>query len=197
MLRVLEDGTLRRIGSIRERRVDVRLLAATNRNLADEVKAGRFREDLYYRINVMSLQLPTLRERTGDIPLLIDRFLGDGWELDPAAREALLRHSWPGNVRQLINALERAKIMADDHVVRLHDLPQEIAFASDSSSQPLLNAPDDLATLERSHVVEILNRERGNKARCARALGINRRTLYRLLEKYNISPSEGTKPSQP
>ncbi len=189
LLRVLEDGSMRRIGSLRERRVNVRLLAATNRKLIDEVKAGRFREDLYYRINVMSLELPPLRERTGDIPLLVRHFLQPDWELEPAAAAALERYSWPGNVRQLLNALERAKIMADDHVIHLEDLPAEVAAAAESVpvERPV---GDDLASVERAHVVEILRRERGNKARAARALGVNRRTLYRLLEKYGIRYSE-------
>jgi DNA-binding NtrC family response regulator len=109
LLRVLEDGSMRRIGSLKELRVDVRLLAATNRNMAEEVKAGRFRENLYYRINVLSLELPPLRRRTGDIPLLIARFLGAEWQIEPAAMEALESYPWPGNIRQLINAIERAK----------------------------------------------------------------------------------------
>jgi DNA-binding NtrC family response regulator len=189
LLRVLEDGSMRRVGSLKERRVNVRLLAATNRKLSEEVKAGRFREDLYYRINVMSLELPPLRERSGDIPLLVRHFLQPDWELEPAAAAALERYSWPGNVRQLINALERAKIMADDHVIHLEDLPAEVAAAAESAP-PSRPAGDDLASVERAHVVEILRRERGNKARAARALGINRRTLYRLLEKYDIRYSE-------
>ena len=95
--------------------------------MADEVKAGRFREDLYYRINVMSLLLPPLRQRHGDIPLLVKRFLGEEWSIEPAAMNALMQHSWPGNVRQLINAIDRAKIMADDNLIHLYDLPGEIA----------------------------------------------------------------------
>ena len=123
LLRVLEDGSLRRIGSVQERRVSVRLLAATNRNLAKEVEAGRFREDLYYRINVMSLELPPLRQRQGDIRLLVSHFLGPGWEIEPAALEAIEHYAWPGNVRQLINAIERAKILSDSELVRVQDLP--------------------------------------------------------------------------
>src|SRR5215208_601309 len=126
LLRVLEDGSLRRIGSVQERRVHVRLLAATNRNLAKEVAANRFREDLYYRINVMSLELPPLRERTGDVPLLVRHFLGTSWEIEPEAVAALERYSWPGNVRQLINALERAKILCDSETIGLKDLPREV-----------------------------------------------------------------------
>jgi transcriptional regulator with PAS, ATPase and Fis domain len=190
LLRVLEDGSMRRVGSLKERRVDVRLLAATNRDMAAEVKAGRFREDLFYRINVMSLHLPPLRDRTGDIPLLIRRFLRPGWTIDEAAEHAMERYSWPGNVRQLQNAIERAEIMADDMRIRLSDLPPEVheapTIAEATGTAMLSPNGDDLAHIERSHVLDILNREHGNKARAARALGISRRSLYRLLEKYDI-----------
>jgi DNA-binding NtrC family response regulator len=197
LLRVLEDGSMRRIGSVKERRVDVRLLAATNRPMLREVREGRFREDLYYRINVMSLELPPLRNRTGDIPLLVQHFLGDPWEVDPAALAAIERYEWPGNIRQLINALDRAKIMADDHTIRSDDLPLEVIHApppgephgemgSQDSAPAAESAGDELAAIEKAHVVEILRRESGNKARAARALGVNRRSLYRLLDKYGI-----------
>ncbi len=126
LLRVLEDGSMRRIGSVKERRVDVRILAATNRNMEEEVKAGRFREDLYYRINVMSLHLPPLRERAGDVGPLVRRFLGAGWQIEPEALAALERYRWPGNIRQLINAVDRAKILADNNMVRLGDLPRDV-----------------------------------------------------------------------
>ncbi len=189
LLRVLEDGSLRRVGSVKERRVDVRLLAATNRDMGKDVAEGRFREDLYYRINVMSLELPPLRERHGDIPLLVKRILGDDWSIEPAAMQALEAYRWPGNVRHLINVLERTQIMCDEKCIRLEDLPREVISSSDSSpSQP--KAPsadgDQLTEIERAHIAEILRRERGNKARAARALGINRRSLYRLIEKYGL-----------
>jgi DNA-binding NtrC family response regulator len=187
LLRVLEDGSMRRVGSVKERRVNVRLLAATNRHLADEVAAGRFREDLFYRINVMSLEMPPLRERRGDIPLLVERFLGEGWSLDAEAMQVIERYNWPGNIRQLNNAIERAKIMAEDHVVQLHDLPSELTGPSTGESSGVRSASDDLADIERAHIVEVLNREGGNKARTARVLGINRRSLYRLIDKYEIS----------
>jgi DNA-binding NtrC family response regulator len=191
LLRVLEDGSLRRIGSVQERRVNVRLLAATNRNLAKEVEASRFREDLYYRINVMSLELPPLRERQGDIPLLVTHFLGTAWEIEPAAIEAMERYSWPGNVRQLINALERAKILCDSETISVRDLPREVLAPSSSSHVDNgLVTTDDLATIQRGKVVEVLRRESGNKSKAARALGVDRRKLYRLLEKYSISDAE-------
>jgi len=191
LLRVLEDGSLRRIGSVQERRVSVRLLAATNRNLAEEVEANRFREDLYYRINVMSLELPPLRERQGDIRLLVAHFLGAGWEIDPAALDALERYHWPGNVRQLINVLERAKILCDSETIRLKDLPKEVTNPTKTPTSAGQSTPtDDLSAIQRSKVVEVLRRESGNKTKAAQALGIDRRKLYRLLEKYAIADAE-------
>ncbi len=194
LLRALEDGSIRRIGSLKERRVNIRLLAATNRNLAKEVEEGRFREDLYYRINVMSLVLPPLRERKEDIPLLVDHFLGPPWQIEPAAMEAIMQYSWPGNVRQLINAIDRAKILADDHVIRLRDLPPEVVGHRPAASPTSPSAPTaaagslQLAEVQKNHVLQVLQREGWNKARAARALGISRRSLYRLLEKYDIRP---------
>ncbi|HET6883666.1 MAG TPA: sigma-54 dependent transcriptional regulator, partial [Pirellulales bacterium] len=186
LLRVLEDGSFRRVGSLKECRVDVRLLAATNRNMADEVKAGRFREDLFYRINVMSLELPPLRQRSGDVPLLVAKFLGPGWEIEPQAMQALEAYSWPGNVRQLINVIERAKILADGKIVRWQDLPSEVKSPT-AGGHAFNGQSDKLEEIERAHVVDVMEREQGNKARAARALGINRRSLYRLLEKYGIA----------
>jgi DNA-binding NtrC family response regulator len=194
LLRVLEDGSMRRIGSLKERRVSVRLLAATNRDLAQEAQAGRFREDLFYRINVMTLHLPLLKERHGDIPLLVRHFLGTGWEIEQDALQALERYDWPGNVRQLINVIDRAKILAEDHRVGIWDLPEQVARTCRTASVPVetrsQSMADDLASLEKSHVMEILRRERGNKARAARALGVSRRSLYRLLERHGIQFSE-------
>jgi DNA-binding NtrC family response regulator len=194
LLRVLEDGSLRRVGSVKERRVDVRLLAATNRDMEKEVAEGRFREDLFYRINVMSLQLPPLRDRRADISLLVKRALGDDWTVEPRAMQAIEAYRWPGNIRQLFNALERARIMSDDKCIRLEDLPREVtavSVAAPAAGTSLVASGDNLSEIQRAHVVEILQRERGNKARAARALGINRRSLYRLLEKYGIEDGAG------
>ena len=132
LLRVLEDGTLRRVGSVKERRVRVRLIAATNRDLREEVKEKRFREDLYYRINVLTIQLPPLRQREGDLPLLVEHLAGHEWHLDPEVIPTLQRYSWPGNVRQLQNALDRAKILADDDRIRAENLPPEIVNTAHS-----------------------------------------------------------------
>ncbi len=185
LLRVLEDGSMRRVGSLKERRINTRVISATNRDLAREVEERRFREDLYYRINVMSIDLPPLRDRTGDVPLLVSQFLGGDWKIDVSAMTAMESYRWPGNVRQLINVLERAKILADSQTITLEDLPQEL-----TSEAPVGNTrhhtPDTLAALECAKVIEVLRREHGNKTRAAKALGITRRSLYRLIEKYDI-----------
>ncbi len=189
LLRVLEDGTLRRVGSVKERRVRVRLIAATNRDLAIEVKEKRFREDLFYRINVLTIQLPPLRQREGDLPKLVEHLTGHEWHLDPEVIPTLQRYSWPGNVRQLQNALDRAKILADDDRIRAENLPPEIVDSA--HSRPAAATTDvDLDTLTREHVLETYRRHSSNKARTARALGIGRRTLYRLLEKYEIADTD-------
>jgi DNA-binding NtrC family response regulator len=195
LLRVLEDGSLRRVGSHQERHVDVRILAATNRNLQQEVTAGRFREDLYYRINVMSISLPPLRSRSDDIPQLIRHFLGEDWEIEEDAEAALARYRWPGNIRQLSNVLQRATILADDRLITVDDLPAEMT-SQESSDRSLVPASpqaesvddstDRLDDLQKAHIVSVLEREHGNKARAARALGIHRRKLYRLLDRYGI-----------
>jgi DNA-binding NtrC family response regulator len=201
LLRVLEDGSLRRIGSLKERRVDVRLLAATNRDMDEAIAEGHFRQDLYYRINVMSLALPPLRERLGDIPLLVRHVLGNEWTITPAAMQAIEAYHWPGNIRQLINAVERAQIMSDGKCIGLESLPAEVGVGAGRRKLRAANPRPDgeqLADVQRAYILEILTRERGNKARTARALGVNRRSLYRLLEKYQIElPDDGEVSSQP
>jgi transcriptional regulator with PAS, ATPase and Fis domain len=164
----------------------VRLIAATNRDLHAATSAKHFREDLYYRINVMTLALPPLRQRREDIPLLVEYFTGPDWQLPSETMKILTRYHWPGNIRQLMNAIERAKILADDHVIRLENMPPEVMRFDETEPQILLEPDADLATVKRTHVVETLKRERGNKMRTAKALGISRRSLYRLLEKYKI-----------
>lgn len=184
LLRALEDGSMRRVGSVKERRVNVRLLAATNRQLGDEVKVGRFREDLYYRINVLYLEVPPLRSRPGDVRLLVRHFLGSQWAIDAEALAALEAYPWPDNVRQLINAIERAKIMADEREVFLEDFPAEIQMMPATLRDDIVSG--DLASLQRAKIVEVLESENGNKARAARRLWISRRSLYRALERFAI-----------
>ncbi len=191
LLRVLEDGSLRRVGSVKERRVKVRLIAATNRDMEKEVREGRFREDLYYRINVLTIKLPPLRERPGDVSLLVRHFLGEGWEIGSEVTEVLESYSWPGNIRQLHNALERGKILAEGSAIELKNLPPEVIDGR-AQRQRTPGEPIDLETLNRLHVIEVYRKHRGNKAQTARALGIGRRSLYRLIEKYDIPDPEPT-----
>jgi DNA-binding NtrC family response regulator len=144
----------------------------------------------------MSLELPPLRQRHGDIPLLVSHFLGTQWRLDAEVEQVINAYAWPGNVRQLINALERAKIMAENGQICAADLPPEIrgqrraALATNHQSLAAAGSLDDLASIERAKVLEVLQREAGNKTRTARALGIDRRKIYRLLEKYHIHEQE-------
>jgi len=190
LLRVLEDGSLRRVGSVKEQKVSVRLLAATNRDLAEEVAKGRFREDLYYRINVLTILLPPLRERSGDIPLLVEKFAGRDWKWGDELINALERYSWPGNVRQLRNAIERAKILAEEDYLIPENLPPEITQSHPEAQASIPGTHADLESINRFHIADTYRRYRGNKTRTARALGISRRTLYRLLEKHSIDTDE-------
>lgn len=195
LLRVLEDGSLRRVGSHKERHVNVRLVAATNRDLAADVAAGKFREDLYYRINVMSLKLPPLRERDQDVALLIQNSIDEDWVVEDSAMQVLLNYEWPGNVRQLMNTLERATVLADDNTITIDDLPQEIFQPTGEMAHRIRPGQTSrLEEIEKAHIVEVLERENGNKARAARALGIHRRKLYRLLERYELHKPEVSRP---
>lgn len=192
LLRVLEDGSLRRIGSVKERRVRVRLIAATNRDMAEEVRKGRFREDLFYRINVLTIFLPPLREREGDIGRLLEHFLGAEWKIEAEVLKVFENYIWPGNVRQMLNAIERAKILAEDEWIRVRNLPPEIVKGSTAVPTQRSDGNFDLDTVNKLHVADAYQRFGGNKARTARALGIGRRTLYRLLEKYGIDVEDGS-----
>jgi DNA-binding NtrC family response regulator len=190
LLRVLEDGHFRRVGGTTELRADVRVVAATNRSLEDDIKADRFREDLYYRLNVISMRLPPLRERRSDIPELVEYFLTtrqvgpSRCRVGPEALEALARYDWPGNVRELANVLERAQILAEDATITVDDLPDALFTAAPPASGGTADGPNSLHDAQRRHVLAVLHEEKGNKAHAARALGISRRALYRLLEKY-------------
>ncbi len=187
LLRVLEDGTMRRVGSVKERRVHVRLLAATNRDLSEEVKGKRFREDLFYRINVLTIQLPPLRQRRGDLQLLVKHLAGSEWQIDPDVMPLFASYTWPGNVRQLQNAIDRAKILSVDDRISVKNLPPEIVNSVSEVPQIITTGDIDLDTLTKRHILSTYNSHAKNKAHTARALGIGRRTLYRLLEKYGIS----------
>jgi DNA-binding NtrC family response regulator len=191
LLRVLENGRFRRVGSIQELQANVRVVAATNKFLEDEQKAGRFREDLYYRLNVVMIELPPLRERREDIPELVEHFLctrqvgPTPFKLEPAALQALVRYDWPGNVRALANVLERAQILAENHLITSDDLPEAIVDKTVPLSTPESD-PRHLREVERRHVLDILKQEKWNKVHAAKTLGISRRALYRLIEKYQL-----------
>ena len=198
LLRVLQSGQFERLGSSETRRVDVRLICATNADLRHEIAAGRFREDLFYRLNVVELAVPPLAERPEDVLPLADKFLRDlspspsgaVWRLAPGARERLLRHAWPGNVRELENALRRAVLVAPGDTIREDDLGLGIhGFPVAVADRP---APDDLlldeATLaERVKLERALEEAGGVVAKAAEALGLSRQALYRKMEKYGLA----------
>lgn len=200
LLRVIQEREIIRVGSNRSIKVDVRLVAATNKDLAAEIQQGRFREDLYWRIKVVTLHLPPLRERRDDIPALVQAFLADAARtqgrplplVDEDAMLALCSHSWPGNVRQLQNTVETMMLLSDGERVRLSDLPPEIALPAESPSRALtvVSADGPAMTLdqwERELIRVNLQRHSGNRTRVAKALGISERTLYRKLREYGIS----------
>lgn len=193
LLNVLETGNLRPTGSIRDRRVDVRVIAASSRDLREDVRAGRFREDLYRHISVLTIEVPPLRDRREDIPLLIDHFLQRSprqtWSVVPEVTTAFMQHDWPGNVRELANVIERATIVSADADLHLSDFPPPIGtpgLRRVPGQEGTAEEPDNLAERERRHVASVLAREGGSKVRAAAALGISRRSLYRLIEKYDL-----------
>jgi transcriptional regulator with PAS, ATPase and Fis domain len=193
LLRVLEDRRVRRVGSTRWRPTNARVVTATNRNLARDVADNRFRTDLYYRLTVLAIKLPPLRERREDIPLLVRHFLslepGGVQEVDREAMQALLAHDWPGNVRELRNALRHAQLLAEGPTLALHDLPEDVLHGTLSPATPEHAPPAlplDLRGAERELVLQALRTHEGNKSRAAQALGISRQSLYRLLSKHEL-----------
>ncbi|MGC8492269.1 MAG: sigma-54-dependent transcriptional regulator [Syntrophobacteraceae bacterium] len=191
LLRLLESQTFRRVGDKQERKVDVRFLFATNRNLGEEVKAGNFHEALYHRINVFQIDLPSLRERKEDIPLLVEYFLGrlssglPACRVSKSAMQYLLAYDWPGNVRELRNVIERGMILAEGGIISEQALPRELVERSgpavDSGESPF-----SLVEVEKRHIRQMLLAARGNRSQAAAMLGIGRKTLYRKLKEYGI-----------
>ncbi|MBL8191681.1 MAG: sigma-54-dependent Fis family transcriptional regulator [Acidobacteria bacterium] len=197
LLRVLQEGTIRRVGADQEKSINVRVVAATNRNLETEVQDGRFREDLYWRLNVIHLDIPPLRERPFDIPLLVEHFLNKAAEIagrpsmnvTPEALATLTAYSWPGNARELENAIERAVALAEGPNLAPEDLPERIRNTA-QTSQLLAQARQQrmtLSELERAYIVETLRFTGGNKSRAAELLGCDRRTLHRKLDEYRAT----------
>ncbi len=200
LLKVLEEQQFRRVGDVRDRRVDVRLIAATHQNLGSLVRERRFRSDLFFRISSLPLRVPALRERAEDIPILAAQFverLGQELGREPIvlgddAMRALQEYSWPGNIRELRNVLERAVLLTRGDVLHRHDVRFETLPAA---MTPGYDASLTLAELEQQHIGRVLEEERGHVERAAKRLGIPRSTLYQRLKHYGIGSSRGETPS--
>ena len=199
LLRALQEGEIRRVGASRATQVDARILAATNRNLDQDVKAGKFREDLFYRLSVVTLRVPALKERRTDIPLLAERFLAmvldrerhSQLTLSEEAVRTLVAYDWPGNVRELESAIEYAVLHARGHDIVPEDLPEKLQSAQvrAAARSPLSALFEDLPVLdelERRYLLYVLEIAGGNRTRAAEILGIDRRTLYRMIERYGV-----------
>lgn len=197
ILRVLQDKRFERVGGEETVEVDIRLITATNRDLEKEIEKGTFREDLYYRLNVVHIHVPPLRERKDDIPLLVSSFLNefanengkDIKNINSQARSCLYKYDWPGNIRQLRNCMESAVVMCSGDTITLDDLPPSI---SQSSAKDSIQIPTDipLADVEKIFIQQMLAQNRGNKTKTAEMLGIGRKTLHRKLEEYGMSTDE-------
>jgi two-component system response regulator HydG len=194
LLRALQEGAVRRVGANAERKVDARVIVATNRDLEEEVKQGRFREDLYWRLNVIQLRVPPLRDRPLDISLLAEHFINKycqaahrpPLEVSAEALATLTAYSWPGNVRELENSIDRAVAFSPGAVIMAEALPERIRSAG-AVAAVIARASEQILTmreLEREYILEILRRTEGNKKRAAELLGFDRKTLYRKLDDY-------------
>lgn len=193
LLRVLQNGEIQRVGSDKIKTVDVRIIAATNRNLQEEVEKGHFREDLFYRLNVIALEVPALRRRKDDIPLLVQKFVENFAKANrksvkgftPQAMDMLMRYDWPGNVRELENAMERAVILAVGEYITERDLPLAVQNAAGKGLHTSL-ANKSLDDIEKEAISATLAETADNKSEAARRLGITRATLHSKLKKYNL-----------
>lgn len=199
LLRVLQDGEVKPVGAMKGVHVDVRIIAATNRHLEKEVEEGRFREDLFYRLNIIRIKAPSLEERRTDIPLLARYFLERyNMELRKSvkgisgeAMSAMMTHDWKGQVRELENVLERAVLLTDEDFIQLHDLPFEAGSKAANSEEGFIPADeaslnDVVAAFEKQHIQHMLRKFEGNRSETARALNIDPSTLYRKMERYGL-----------
>jgi len=196
LLRFLEDKAFKRVGGSSDIRVDVRVIAATNRNLETEVKQSRFRSDLFYRLNVLPIAIPPLRTHTEDVPLLVEYFI-DGFNTEfrkrvlgatPAAYTLLQQYGWPGNVRELRNVIERAMLLSDGDRLEARDFPALSAVAGTGNEFELPAQGVDLEKLERSLVIQALRRSGGNQTRAGAMLGLNRDQIRYRIEKFDLTP---------
>jgi two-component system, NtrC family, response regulator AtoC len=206
LLRVLQEKEVRPVGSNQKVKVDVRVIAATNRDLEAEYRNGTFRKDLYFRLNVVTVRLPSLRERRSDIPMLGHWFLeryarGSSIQITTAAMKSLLQYDWPGNVRELENCIERAVALGDGRTIDFNDLPPAITSgvsAADQGADSLSSglSATDLEDIERTTIQRVFEQVKGDKALAGKMLGISRATLYRKLKRYNIGAREAVSTSQ-
>jgi two-component system, NtrC family, response regulator AtoC len=199
LLRVLQDEVIRRLGDTKDVKVDVRIVAATHRDLGAEAKAGRFREDLYYRLNVLPILVPPLRDRRDDIPVLLDHFLARNNArlgthirgVDPEARRLMMEYSWPGNVRELENSVERAMVLAESEWITAQDLPERIRESRDPIKMQL--ASGELSIKKTTRIIEevlirrALQKTRGNRTRAAQVLEISHRALLYKIKDYGLT----------
>ncbi|MEC7984266.1 MAG: sigma 54-interacting transcriptional regulator, partial [Myxococcota bacterium] len=198
LLRVLQDGSYDRVGGVQNKKVDVRLIAATNRDLGKEVQEGRFREDLFYRLNVVPIQLPPLRDRTEDIPLLAQHFLqkfSDKFQrkfmgIAPTSLKLLMNYNWPGNIRELENVIERSVLLCDDTENQLLDIRQLNPLPSSNKTNPNMGLKEYIreqtSILERKKIEEALQESEGNVTHAAKALGISRKSLQLKMRDYDL-----------
>lgn len=194
LLRVIQEREVNRIGSSKPIKVDVRILAATNENLADSVRKGKFREDLFYRLSVVPIHLPPLRERKEDIPLLVEHFLHkynkkakkNVENVSPRAVKALTEYDWPGNIRELENTIERAIVLSKGNDIELEDLMYHGISASSGMLNPVGGKYKTLEEMEKEYIRAVLRAQFGNKTRAADLLGIDRKTLWAKIKKYKI-----------
>ncbi len=197
LLRFLQSGEFERVGSSKTLKVNVRLICATNKDLQKEVRQGKFREDLYYRINVILLKAPPLRERKEDIPILIEHYLKhfcklNGKQIDsisPQASAKLKAYDWPGNIRELRNVMERLVVLSRGHVIEAEQIPEDLQNTNGDfrSYENVIMTKSNLVDLEKAAIEKVLRDMNGNKSVAAKKLGISRRTLYRKLEEYKSS----------
>jgi two-component system response regulator AtoC len=199
LLRVLQDETIRRLGDTKDVKVDVRIVTATHRDLTADVKAGRFREDLFYRINVLAIHIPPLRNRREDVSLLIDHFVGKNnlrlgtriRGVSAEGRKLLLEYAWPGNVRELENTIERAMVLAETDVLQAADLPERIREALDPVQVHLasgeLSIKKTAAAIEQILIRRALQKTKGNRTRAADLLEISHRALLYKIKDYKIT----------
>jgi two-component system, NtrC family, response regulator HydG len=197
ILRVLQEKEFETVGGTRTMTVDVRIIAATHKNLESEVQAGRFREDLFYRLNVVPVTIPPLRDREEDIPLLAEHFLqrysrknNRGLKnFEPLVLDALVRYPWPGNVRELENIVERMVIMSRGELILFQDLPPHLKSKEEREEAPIAAVDPSLKDMEKELILKTLGKTGGNRTRAAHILGVTRKTLLNKIKEYGIAPN--------